>query len=661
MTSRGSPLDKTEGGKQRRGNFVPSQRYQGAGMNEGGAEVFRSQQANVSIIGGASSSQRPEAPDQLTNASAELNVLHSRQEGNSYFPSNNSMSFLNAFLTAQADPPLPPSPPPIIDAVGNIPSQLHVNDLLNLQTHLFGGPQRQVPLSQQLRETQLSNIQDQIISATINRVRPNLSQNLQQRVFDAARNAIPSPETFTSQWEAAKLTAAVLSGASRGTRQQPLAPVPLESSFASALTNQLLQQQLQRHQLLNQNDHNAPVLAEHHQDYQATSEVSREQEQSSTRPPRTYDESNAASATLTSGVTPVTTINYVTIPCRARGLPSDHNSYNAYFQVPRNVRHGEDLICSYEKCRAQGVKFAYCVHCGIPVAKRNFRQRHGHGIKRLRKSELRRIEEDEDTATMLAEAEQSQEIEDVENTKPKSRKKEEKNDPFSSSGASMDCDEQKTATLQQGQVQKEAVVAKEAIDRYIHARENDRQDYQAVVGDATVARSNNTNRVWAMGFVSPERQHQWVELMYDRPSMASSDEMLQWLFKVLHVSDPVTVLPDTSRLKRDSAENDSGRSNNDTLMKSQPSSSDDDTESDKKESRQNRYPPEEEHHRSDEQSPSTSTSSFTNARPENRAGTGNKSSSNSSGQEKRQISEKSTEEDEDDTGKPNRKNQRKNT
>ncbi|KAG7340708.1 hypothetical protein IV203_024251 [Nitzschia inconspicua] len=656
MTSRGSPLDNTEGGKDRPSNFVRSQRHQG-GMNEGGEEVFRSQQASVSIVGGASSSQRPETADQLTNASAELNVLHNRQEGNSYFPSNNNMAFLNAFLTAQAHP-LPTSPPPIMDAVASIPSQLHVNDLLNLQTHLFGGPQRQVPLSQQLRETQLSNIQDQIINATINRVWPNLPQNLQQRVFDAAGNAIPSPDFFTSQWEAAKLTAAVLSSASRGTRQQPFAPAPLESSFTSTLTNQLIQQQLQGHQLLNQNDQNASVLAEHHQDYHAIS-VSREQEQPSTRPPRTYDESNAASTTLTSGATPATTINYVTIPCRARGLPSDHNSYNAYFQVPRNVRHGEDLICSYEKCRAQGVKFAYCVHCGIPVAKRNFRQRHGHGIKRLRKSELRRIEEDEDTVTMLTEAEESQRI-DMESTKPKSREKVEKNDSISLAGASMDGDEQKTVTWQQSQVQEEAVVAKEAIDRYIYSRENDRQDHQAV-GDATVAPSNNTNRVWARGFVSPERQHQWVELMYDRPSMASSDEMLQWLFKVLHVSDPVTVLPDTSRLQRDSAENESGRINNDTLMKSQPSSSDDDTESDKKESRQNRYPPEEEHHRSDVQSPSTSTSPFTNARPPKRAGTGNKSSSNSSEKEKRQISEKSSAEDEDDTGKPNRKNQRKDT
>lgn len=61
----------------------------------------------------------------------------------------------------------------------------------------------------------------------------------------------------------------------------------------------------------------------------------------------------------------------------------------AYFTIPHAVKHGQDLVCSYPACAAQGVKFCYCIHCGIPVAKRNFRQRHGHGrgIKRTQKSQ----------------------------------------------------------------------------------------------------------------------------------------------------------------------------------------------------------------------------------------------------------------------------------
>lgn len=50
----------------------------------------------------------------------------------------------------------------------------------------------------------------------------------------------------------------------------------------------------------------------------------------------------------------------------------------AHFVIPGNVRHGEDLICSYLACRNAGVKFRYCAICRVPVAKRNFHQRHNH-------------------------------------------------------------------------------------------------------------------------------------------------------------------------------------------------------------------------------------------------------------------------------------------
>lgn len=97
------------------------------------------------------------------------------------------------------------------------------------------------------------------------------------------------------------------------------------------------------------------------------------------------------------------------LPCRARGMPSDHNFEvrirlfsientifvllpdsltlvffyeflkNAHFEIPATVRHGEELLCSYDTCRHAGVKFRYCAVCHLPVAKRNFHQRHSHG------------------------------------------------------------------------------------------------------------------------------------------------------------------------------------------------------------------------------------------------------------------------------------------
>lgn len=68
----------------------------------------------------------------------------------------------------------------------------------------------------------------------------------------------------------------------------------------------------------------------------------------------------------------------VFLPCRARGMPVDHNFRSAHFRIPPNVKHGEHLVCSYPECRREGVKFRFCLTCQIPVASRNFRQRHSH-------------------------------------------------------------------------------------------------------------------------------------------------------------------------------------------------------------------------------------------------------------------------------------------
>lgn len=38
------------------------------------------------------------------------------------------------------------------------------------------------------------------------------------------------------------------------------------------------------------------------------------------------------------------------------------------------------MICSHRACRNAGVKFRYCAFCKAPVAKRNFKRRHSHGI-----------------------------------------------------------------------------------------------------------------------------------------------------------------------------------------------------------------------------------------------------------------------------------------
>jgi hypothetical protein len=61
----------------------------------------------------------------------------------------------------------------------------------------------------------------------------------------------------------------------------------------------------------------------------------------------------------------------VVVPCRARGMPMDHNFKTAYFVIPENVVHGEELICSYFACRNAGIKFRYCTHCKVRKNYRN--------------------------------------------------------------------------------------------------------------------------------------------------------------------------------------------------------------------------------------------------------------------------------------------------
>ena len=60
-------------------------------------------------------------------------------------------------------------------------------------------------------------------------------------------------------------------------------------------------------------------------------------------------------------------------------MPMAHNFKTAYFMIPPTIEHGDELLCSFPSCRSAGAKFRYCLHCKLPVAKRNFRNRHKHG------------------------------------------------------------------------------------------------------------------------------------------------------------------------------------------------------------------------------------------------------------------------------------------
>jgi hypothetical protein len=71
---------------------------------------------------------------------------------------------------------------------------------------------------------------------------------------------------------------------------------------------------------------------------------------------------------------------FLRVPCKARSIPNTHNSSNAFLNVPVDAPHGLLLSCSHFECAASGRTFRYCIVCATPVAKRNFPQRHGHGL-----------------------------------------------------------------------------------------------------------------------------------------------------------------------------------------------------------------------------------------------------------------------------------------
>ena len=57
----------------------------------------------------------------------------------------------------------------------------------------------------------------------------------------------------------------------------------------------------------------------------------------------------------------------ILVPCRARGMPVEHNPKTAHFRISEDMQHGTELVCSFPACRRAGIKFCYCAFCQTPV------------------------------------------------------------------------------------------------------------------------------------------------------------------------------------------------------------------------------------------------------------------------------------------------------
>ncbi|GAX19978.1 hypothetical protein FisN_1Lh547 [Fistulifera solaris] len=206
----------------------------------------------------------------------------------------------------------------------------------------------------------------------------------------------------------------------------------------------------------------------------------------------------------------------VIVPCRARGMPMDHNFKTAYFVIPENVKHGEELICSYFACRNAGIKFRFCSHCKVPVAKRNFRKRHKHG------------------GEIVAGEDSGDEDDPKEITKGIPEQITANHEEFGEGDAVSSQSADSDNAHDVPDVGNKAIEDAKGLVRL--SMRNFEESKNAQVHDLVKKDMH----------VSPERKRRWLSLLTKRPFTKDGDSMSNWLMEVLAVSDLETPLkPDS--------------------------------------------------------------------------------------------------------------------
>jgi hypothetical protein len=176
------------------------------------------------------------------------------------------------------------------------------------------------------------------------------------------------------------------------------------------------------------------------------------------------------------------------------------------------VKHGEELICSYFACRNAGIKFRYCSHCKVPVAKRNFRKRHKHGGEIVAGEDSGDEDDPKDITKGIPEQ--------------ITANHEEFGEGDAVSSQSADSDNANDAP----DVGNKAIEDAKGLVRL--SMRNFEESRNAQVHDLVKKDMN----------VSPERKRRWLSLLTKRPFTKDGDSMSNWLMEVLAVSDLETPL-----------------------------------------------------------------------------------------------------------------------
>lgn len=203
--------------------------------------------------------------------------------------------------------------------------------------------------------------------------------------------------------------------------------------------------------------------------------------------------------------------------------------------IPENVKHGEELICSYFACRNAGIKFRYCSHCKVPVAKRNFRKRHKHGGE-IVAGEDSGAEDDNSAVGGPVAPPSLANKRGIPSQIMASREEPEEADALSSQTSNSVNHEPKDKTVEDDAIKAAAIQARLGLVR------SSMRTFQA-------DRLNKPRTGMAApadgGKISQERKERWEALLTKRPSTKEGDCMSNWLMEVLSVSDLETPLKGT--------------------------------------------------------------------------------------------------------------------
>lgn len=202
------------------------------------------------------------------------------------------------------------------------------------------------------------------------------------------------------------------------------------------------------------------------------------------------------------------------VPCRARGMPMAHNFKTAYFNIPSNVQHGDELACSFPSCRSAGAKFRYCLHCKVPVAKRNFRNRHKHG----------NIGDKKKAAKLESPSSQESRGSTNKDELKKPVTDEPKNEVVEQKKESAEEEHLKPSSVPTAEV----VVDKAASGlKFAHEESfNSIESAGAASGTVAISSSHDASKV-----------QQWVSLLENKPDPSDKQAMAVWMLNLMNATD----------------------------------------------------------------------------------------------------------------------------